>query len=207
MWNERLGEFVALFLVINPIEVVPSYLGMVGKIKDSATKTRIALHGVLIAFVILVFFEFGGKLLLEQLHVPLRAFQIAGGIVLFLVAIEMLRGEDHTPKVSARSDGYLALAIYPLAVPKIAGPAAMLTIIVISDDDRYNLMGQLGTTAVLAVIMVIQFVLLLAAVPVSRFLGPSGAGVISRIMGMLLAALAVSTTLSALADWLSLPKL
>jgi multiple antibiotic resistance protein len=205
MWSARLGEFVALFLVINPIEVVPSYLGMVGHVRKSATKARIALQGVAIAFVILVFFQFAGKLLLEQLHVPLRAFQIAGGIMVFLVALDMVRGASHDSEDVPLS--HLNLAIYPLAVPKIAGPAAMLTIIVISDDDRYNLAGQLGTVAVLAVVMAIQFALLLAAVPVSRLLGRSGAGVISRIMGMILAALAVSTTLSAIADWLNLPKL
>lgn len=205
MWSARLGEFVALFLVINPIEVVPGYLGMVGHIRKSAAKARIALQGVAIAFVILVFFQFSGKLLLEQLHVPLRAFQIAGGIMVFLVALDMVRGASHDSEDVPL--GHLNLAIYPLAVPKIAGPAAMLTIIVISDDDRYNLPGQLGTVAVLAVVMAIQFALLLAAVPVSRLLGRSGAGVISRIMGMILAALAVSTTLSAIADWLNLPKL
>ncbi|HVY00945.1 MAG TPA: MarC family protein [Pseudorhodoplanes sp.] len=205
MWSARLGEFVALFLVINPIEVVPGYLGMVGHVRKSATKARIALQGVAIAFVILVFFQFAGKLLLEQLHVPLRAFQIAGGIMVFLVALDMVRGASHDSEDVPLS--HLNLAIYPLAVPKIAGPAAMLTIIVISDDDRYNLAGQLGTVAVLAVVMAIQFALLLAAVPVSRLLGRSGAGVISRIMGMILAALAVSTTLSAIADWLNLPKL
>jgi multiple antibiotic resistance protein len=117
----------------------------------------------------------------------------------------MVRGASHDSEDVPL--GHLNLAIYPLAVPKIAGPAAMLTIIVISDDDRYNLPGQLGTVAVLAVVMAIQFALLLAAVPVSRLLGRSGAGVISRIMGMILAALAVSTTLSAIADWLNLPKL
>src|SRR5581483_790091 len=153
MWNDRLGEFVTLFLVINPIEVMASYVGAIGNIKASALKMQIALYAVIIAFVVLVFFLFAGKVLLDQLHVPLRAFQIAGGIVLFLVAIEMVRGEDHAPPVKA--GGHLALAVYPLAIPKIAGPAAMLTIILISDDDRYNLPGQLGTVASLATVLLI----------------------------------------------------
>lgn len=205
MWAQRLGEFVTLFLVINPIAVVPVYLALVGHIKRPQAQRRIALNAVVIAFIVLAFFLFAGGFLLEQMKVPLRAFQIAGGIVLFLVALDMIHGEDHTQK--GRGDSHLALAIYPLAIPKIAGPAAMLTIILISDDDRYNVTGQLGTVAVLAAIMLIQLVLLLVAVPVSRVIGESGAGVISRVMGMLLAALAVSTVLGALADWLGLPRL
>lgn len=205
MWNDRLGEFVTLFLVINPIEVMASYVAAIGRIKTSAVKMQIALYAVVIAFLVLVFFLFAGKVLLEQLHVPLRAFQIAGGIVLFMVAIEMVRGEDHAPP--AKAGGPLALAVYPLAIPKIAGPAAMLTIILISDDDRYNLPGQLGTVAALAAVLSITFLFLATAVPLSRILGKSGTGVISRVMGMLLAALAVSTTLGALAEWLNLPQL
>jgi multiple antibiotic resistance protein len=205
VWNDRLGEFVTLFLVINPFEVVAAYLGVVGHLKNGAAKIQIALNAVIVAFVVLVFFLFAGRVLLEQLHVPLRAFQIAGGLVLFLVALEMVRGESHAP--SKKAGGHLALAIYPLAIPKIAGPAAMLTIILISDDDRYNFAGQLGTVATLAAMMAVQFLLLLGAVPLSRIIGQSGSGVISRIMGMLLAALAVSTVLGAVAEWLNLPKL
>lgn len=205
MWNDRLGEFVTLFLVINPFEVVAAYLAMIGGLKNSAAKMGIALNAVIVAFVVLVFFLFAGRLLLDQLHIPLRAFQIAGGLVLFLVALEMVRGEEHAP--AKKPDGHLALAIYPLAIPKIAGPAAMLTIILISDDDRYNIAGQLGTVATLGVLMTVQFLLLMAAVPLSRVIGSSGSGVIRRIMGMLLAALAVSTVLGAVAEWLNLPKL
>jgi multiple antibiotic resistance protein len=122
------------------------------------------------------------------------------------VALDMVRGDGHAPP-AAKSDSHLGLAVYPLAIPKIAGPAAMLTIILISDDDRYNIAGQLGTVAALAVLMVLQFLMLLASVPLSSVIGRPGSGVIGRIMGMLLAALAVSTVLGALADWLNLPKL
>ncbi len=205
MWNQRLGEFVTLFLVINPFGVIPVYLALVASIKKTAVQREIALNAVIVSFVVLAFFLFAGGFLLEHLKVPLRAFQIAGGIVLFLVALEMVRGDDHAPDL--KRGGALAVAIFPLAIPKIAGPAAMLTIVLISDDDRYNLAGQLGTLSMLAAVLVIQLALLLIAAPVTRVIGLAGAGVISRIMGMLLAALAVSTVLGALAEWLNLPKL
>ncbi len=83
----------------------------------------------------------------------------------------------------------------------------MLAVVLLSDNDRTNIAGQLGTVGMLALVMAIQLLLLLAATPVSRLIGPSGAGVIGRAMGILLAALAVSTTLTAIGDWLNLPKL
>ena len=103
--------------------------------------------------------------------------------------------------------GHLSLAVYPLAIPKIAGPGAMLTVVVLTDDDRFNLIGQLSTVGVLAAVMVLQFIILLAAGPITWLIGIAGVSVISRVMGMLLAALAVTLVVSALGDWLSLPKI
>jgi multiple antibiotic resistance protein len=204
-WQRHLSEFVTLFLVINPFGVLPAFLVLAAG-RDSATQRRLALNAVLIAFVVLVFFLFAGEFVLEQIGVSTRAFQIAGGIVLFLVALEMIKGDRHEiPEGDA--DGKWALAIYPLAIPKIAGPGVMLAVILLSDDDRYNLTGRLATVGVLALVLLIQFVILLASGPITRLIGTAGAGVIGRIMGMLLAALAVSMVLGAVAEWLNLPAL
>ena len=159
-----------------------------------------------ISFVVLVFFIVAGAFLLTQMGISIRAFQIAGGIVLFLVAIEMVRGEPFV-KAANGEQGRLALAVYPLAIPKIAGPGSMLTVVLLTDDDRFNPLGQLATVGVLALVLAIQLAILLAASPIARLIGAAGASVISRVMGMLLAALAVSMVLSALADWLNIPKI
>ena len=135
-----------------------------------------------------------------------RAFVIAGGIVLFLIAIEMVRGESYEPEHVAH-DGPLLAAVYPLAIPKIAGPGAMLAVVLLGDDDRLNVVGQALTIGALAAVLLIQFLILLAAVPISRLIGPAGAAIVGRVMGMLLAALAVSMVLGAVANWLGLPKL
>jgi multiple antibiotic resistance protein len=103
--------------------------------------------------------------------------------------------------------GSMALAVYPLAIPKIAGPGAMLTVVLVTDDDRLNLAGQLTTVGVLALVLVVTLLILLAAVPISRLIGTAGVSVISRVMGMLLAAMAVALVLGAVGDWLNLPKL
>jgi multiple antibiotic resistance protein len=204
-WQKHLSEFVTLLLVINPFAVLPSFL-VVAAGRDAASQRRLALYAVLIAFVALEFFLFAGDFVLEQIGVPIRAFQIAGGIVLFLVALEMIKGNGHATE-PVGTHGELALAVYPLAIPKIAGPGAMLAIILLSDDDRYNLTGRFATVGVLALVLLIQFVVLLASGPITRLIGTAGAGVIGRIMGMLLAALAVSMVLSAVAEWLNLPAL
>lgn len=203
-WQGHLSEFVTIFLVINPIGVLPVFLAIAGPL-DRQSQRKLAINAVLVAFAVLVFFVFAGAFLLEQMGVSIRAFQISGGIVLFLVAMEMIRGEVYT--ASPDMEQSQALAVYPLGIPKIAGPAAMLAMVLLTDDDRLNFLGQMTTVGILAIVLLIQLLILLAAGPISRLIGPAGAGVIGRIMGMLLTAMAVSMVLSATGEWLGLPKL
>ncbi|MGE3150328.1 MAG: MarC family protein [Pseudorhodoplanes sp.] len=205
MWmSERLSEFITLLLIINPFGVLPVFLAITGDCEPGMQR-RIALRAVIVALVTLVFFVAAGHFILAQMKIPIRAFQISGGIVLFLFALDMLRG-DRT-ETTDNAGGALARAIYPLGIPKIAGPGAMLTVILLTDDDRYNLTGQLMTVGMLALALVLTLLILLAAVPLSRLIGQPGASVIGRIMGVLLAAFAVGMVLSAVADWLKLPPL
>lgn len=204
-WQRHLSEFVTLFFVINPFAVLPVFVTIVAKLEPSLQR-KVAWRATVVAFAVLAFFEFAGTFLLGQMGVPIRAFQIAGGIVLFLIALEMIRGQNHdSPDQDVRS--VMAIAVYPLAIPKIAGPGAMLTIILLSDDDRFDLVGKTTTVGMLALVLAIQFVVLLAAAPIIRVIGTTGANVIGRVMGMLLAALAVGMVLTAVGDWLNLPKL
>jgi multiple antibiotic resistance protein len=117
----------------------------------------------------------------------------------------MVRGDSFIP--AAGSGTLASLAIYPLAIPKIPGPGSMLTAVLMADDDRSNLLEQLATTGVLALVMAIQLALLLAAGPISRVIGDAGAAVVGRVMGILLAALAVNLVLSAVVVWRGLPRL
>jgi multiple antibiotic resistance protein len=194
-----------LFLVINPFGVLPAFVVLANGL-DARAQRRLAGYSVLIAFVVLVFFIIAGDFLLERMGISNRAFQISGGIVLFLIAVEMIRGDAHATS-SDPTESQLALAVYPLAIPKIAGPGAMLTVILLAEDDRFNLTGTLATIGVVALVLAIQFVVLLASGPISRVIGATGAGVIGRIMGMLLAAFAVSMVLGAVGEWLHLPAL
>jgi multiple antibiotic resistance protein len=204
MWQERLSEFVTLFLVINPFELLLAFVATAGALPPAAQR-KLALQAVVVAFVALTLFATAGSFLLHHMNVPILAFQIAGGIILFLIALEMVRG--HALPTEMSPEGITNFAIYPLGIPKIAGPAAMLAIVLVTDDDRYDVLERGRTVLVLAAALLTVFLVLLAAGPISRWIGTTGANVLGRIIGMLLAALAVSTVLSALTQWLGLPKL
>ncbi len=205
-WQRPLSEFVTLLLVVNPFGVLPVYLAVVATIKPSARR-KLALHAVLVAFIVLVFFVFAGAFLFQQMGIPILAFQISGGIVLFLIALETIRGEMHAMDYNHVKKSDMALAVYPIGIPKIAGPCAMLAVILLTDDDRSNIVGQFVTIGVLALVLVVTLLFLLAAGPISRLIGVPGASIIARITGMLLAALAVSLVLGAVGQWLNLPQL
>ena len=204
-WQQRLSEFVTLFLVINPFGALPAFLDAAATL-DAREQRKLAVHAVVVSFFVLVFFVVAGAFVLEQMGIPIRAFQISGGILLFLVALDMIRGQSLS-SVHEGEQGSMALAVYPIAIPKIAGPGAMLAVVLLTDDDRFNLVGQVMTVGVLAGVLVIALLLLLAAGPIARLIGTAGVSVISRVMGMLLAALAVGLVLSAVGEWLGLPKL
>lgn len=206
MWQERLSEFVTLFIVVNPISALPVFVAVAGGF-DAATQRKVALVAVLASFAVLVLFIIGGGFVLEKMGISLRSFQIAGGIILFLVALDMVRGASYGPPAGAAGDHATSVAIYPIAVPKIAGPGTMLTVVLLTDDHRFDVVQLSQTTAVLAVVLAITFVVLWLAGPISRLIGAAGTNIVSRVMGMILVALAVHTVLSAFGSWLNLPPL
>lgn len=206
MWQERLSEFVTLFIVVNPVSALPVFLAVAAGF-DAATQRRVALTAVLAAFVVLVLFIIGGGFVLEKMGISLRSFQIAGGIILFLIALDMVRGASYAPPAGASADRATSVAIYPLAIPKIAGPGTMLTVVLLTDDHRFDIVQLSLTTGVVAVVLAITFVVLCLAAPIARLIGDAGIGIMSRVMGMILVALAVHTVLSALGTWLNLPPL
>jgi multiple antibiotic resistance protein len=206
-WQERLSEFVTLFLVLNPIAAVPVFLAAAGSLK-AAEQRKIAAYAVAVSFAVLVFFVIAGGFLLARMGIPIRAFQIAGGIVMFVFAVNMVLGQlTPAPSNGQSEESLFARAVYPLAIPKIAGPGAMLTVMVLTDDDRFNWLDKTATIGVVLLVLLIQLVLLLLATPVSKLIGEGGANVIGRVFGMLLAALAANIVVGTVADWLNLPKL
>jgi multiple antibiotic resistance protein len=204
-------QLVILWAVLDPLSHLTLFMGATTSL-TGAERRRAAWLSVVIAFGILTGFAVVGPLLLHAMGISLLSFQIAGGIIVFLFAINMVLGEaQHQSFVRGESENESAsatsIAIYPLATPIIAGPGSMLTILLLMDNNRYSAFQQAITIAALAAIMVVLLGIFLAGEYIRRVIGIHGANLIRRIMGLILAALAVNMILSALALWLHLPEI
>jgi multiple antibiotic resistance protein len=194
-WNTLFEEFVTIWVVVDPIGTIPVFLALTGGIEGSV-RGRVAIRAILAAGGILLFFVVFGQLLIEALGISLVSFQISGGIVLFLFALTMIFGPSKPQ--SEMKEGVAGdhdVAIFPLAVPSIAGPGAMLAVVLLTDNHRYSLSEQAQTTMVMFVVLAVTLALLLLANPIHRLIRESGASIVSRVMGMILAAVAADNIL------------
>lgn len=196
--------FITFFAVIDPIGTIPVFIALT-KNYDENKKNQIALIASVVSAIILLFFIVAGELILNALNVSISAFQIAGGIVLFLFALSMIFG-DSKPEEEIRliEDDHKETAIFPLAVPSIAGPGAMLAAVLLTEKSRFNILEQLQTAAMLLSVLLITYLLMLASNWINRIIGQSGASVVSRVMGLILASVATTNTLNGLKSYFAL---
>jgi len=192
-----LQEFITLWVVIDPIGTLPVFIAATAAI-PAAKRRGVALRAVLVAFVVLLAFIIVGQLVLEGLGLDLQSFQIAGGIVLFLFALTMIFGPGKPEAEMEGADLARNVAVFPVAMPSIASPGAMLAVVILTDNDRFSVAHQVMTSALMALVLAVTLVILLAAGPIMRVIGQTGAAVISRVMGMILAAVAVDAVLKGL---------
>lgn len=203
-WDNLLKEFISLWVVIDPIGTIPVFLAVTAGLSHTQQR-RIAIKACVTATAILVFFICGGQLLMNGLNIHLQAFRIAGGIVLFLFAIGMIFG-DGKPETGGRQVDidFSHLAVFPLAIPSIASPGAMLAVVLLTDSHRHSTPEQFATGVVMLVVMACTLLLLLAANPIQRFIGHAGASIISRVMGLILASVAVDNVLQGINSFFQL---
>ena len=190
-----LATFIFFFAVIDPIGTVPVYIAATSRY-NAQIRRKIAVRAVMISAAILVFFIVVGELILAAIDIPLAAFQIAGGIVLFLFALSMIFGESKPDAEIKLATDAGETAIFPLAVPSIASPGAMLAAVIMTENSRYNLWEQVQTTGVMLSVLLVVWLLLLAASFIHRVIGNSGASIISRVMGLILTSVAVANVLA-----------
>ena len=189
--DEFARNFATLFAVIDPIGTLPIFLSVTSGMA-TADRRRTAIRATVISTVILLVFVVAGQYVLGAMGISLASYKVAGGIVLLLFALQMIFHPGEAPDDEhplPRSD----VAVFPLAIPSIAGPAAMMAVVVLTDNDRYNFMQQLDTVTALLVVLAITLVIMLAASPIQKLIGDSGVSIVRRVMGLLLAALAVQT--------------
>lgn len=197
------ATFIVFFAVIDPIGTVPVFIAVTRQY-DEVEKRRIAFLATAVAAGVLLFFVVAGEFILGYLQIPLSAFQIAGGIVLFLFALSMIFGESKPDEEVRLAESHSETAIFPLAVPSIAGPGAMLAAVLMTENTRVSISEQLQIVLVIFAVLLIVLVLMLASDWISKIIGSSGASVISRVMGLILAAVATSNTLSGIQTYFSL---
>ncbi|HEX5079938.1 MAG TPA: MarC family protein [Geminicoccaceae bacterium] len=187
--------FTTLFVVIDPLGLVPLLLALtVGM--PAVARRRMALRGVLIAAIILLGFALLGDPLLGLLGIGLPAFRTAGGVMLLLIALEMVferrigrrsRSADELRDVGGHAD----ISVFPLAIPLLSGPGAITSIMLLTAQYEGDVAAQAAVIAVLLVVMALCAGIFLFVEPIERLLGPTLTLVISRLLGILLAALAV----------------
>ena len=193
--------FVTLFVIIDPIGLAPMFVAVTRGMSNDQRR-GIALRACLIGAVILALFGIGGEFVLDKVGISMSAFRISGGILLFLTALEMLferrskrRGEKAEPDDSHDP------SVFPLAMPLIAGPGAMTSMILLMGQNSGDLANQLMVYGVMIGVVLITLVFFLMGGLIERAMGQTGTNITTRLLGMFLAALSVQFVLDGLKDF------
>jgi multiple antibiotic resistance protein len=184
-------EFVTLFVILDPVATVPLFITVTGGLPQRQA-LAVAASAIGIAFLVLLFFISGGQFLLEVLKIPMSSFQLAGSLVLLLFGLKMVLGKVYEEvRAMPKEATVLERAVYPLAIPGIAGPGAILTVVLLTDNNVRTVGEQAITTGILALCLSGFFVLYAASGFIFRVLGPPGIQIISRAFGLILCSIAV----------------
>ena len=196
-----LSAFITLFVVIDPPGCAPIYAGLT-KGATSAQRRNMAIRATFIAGVILLIFALFGEQLLAALHIDLDSFRIAGGLMLFWIAFEMVfekrtqRREERAEKVAATPE-VEDVSIFPMAIPMLAGPGAIAAIMLLMNEAS-DLTETFTVLGALAAVLIITMLALIAAGPIMRLFGDKVEAAITRVLGVLLAALAAQYVIDGL---------
>lgn len=204
------STFVTLFVVIDPVALAPLFIAMTRGMTD-AERRSVAIRAIAVAFGLLALFGIAGEEVLTGMGIGLPAFRISGGLLLFLMAVDMLfekRSERRERRVPDEGDGGQRPpdpSVFPLATPLIAGPGAIATMILLTSQHSGDVPALVGIHLVMVAVLAITFVMFRAGGLVERLLGHTGVVVLTRLFGILLAALSVQFVLNGLHDLGLLP--
>ena len=203
MLEQPLKFFVVFFVVVEPVSLIPLFTSLTAG-AATAYKRRMALKAICVAAAILLLFSLGGAPFLALMGISLEAFRIFGGLLLFLLALEMVFARESGTRTSsdeaAESRRRADISVFPLAFPFIAGPGALATILLWFGPLQLPAQTALFVAYLIAVMLVlaVALVLMLLADPLMRVIGVTGANVASRLLGVILGALAVQFVLDGL---------
>jgi multiple antibiotic resistance protein len=196
--NNFVYEFVTLFVILDPVATVPIFLFVTAGLTRRQSLV-VAAYALGVAFLVLLFFIAGGQSLLQELKIPMASFQLAGSLILLLFGINMVLGKVTKEVANVPVDATLMeRAIYPLAIPGIAGAGAILTVVLLTDNNARTFAEQVSTTGILALCLVCFFFLFALSGLLFRLLGRSGVEIVSRVFGLILASIAVNGLVTAI---------
>lgn len=207
MFEILFNTFLILFVVIDPVGLAPIFAGLThGESADY--RRRMAFKGTALAAVVLVAFTLLGDRLLGVLGISLPAFRIAGGVLLFLLAIDMVFARHSgvrapTQREQVEAEHRRDISVFPLAIPLIAGPGAITTVLLTASSGRASAAMVGALLIMLGVVLALTLLSLLLSPRIMKLLGETGANVVSRVLGIVLAALAVQYILDGLAAGLA----
>ncbi|MCB2185953.1 MAG: MarC family protein [Deltaproteobacteria bacterium] len=189
-------DFIILWATLDPIGTLPLFLAVTSHMnrqqkRKTAWKAAFYAGGVLLGFIV------GGQVVMTYLDIRLGSFQVAGGIILFLFGLQMIFGSagQTTP---AQTEAGHDPAVFPLAIPSIASPGAIMAVVLLTDNDLFDITTQAATAGLMLGILGVTLLLMLAAHRIHRVLGYNGEAIVIRVTGMLLASLAVEMVLHGL---------
>lgn len=190
MQQQYFAAFALFFAAIGPIDLIPTFIALT-KGQSDYERRRTAIYAIIISSVILTVFALGGATLLARLGISVAALQVAGGILILLIGLDMVLGHHDDIDGEIKKGQSKDVAVFPLAMPLIAGPGAIAGIIVLMAGGTGDSWAQLATMAGLFSVLILTLCLFLMATPLATLLGRKIMDIISRLMGILLTALAV----------------
>jgi multiple antibiotic resistance protein len=196
--QEALSQFITMIVVIDPSATIALYLLTVRGLTRPQARL-VAMIAPAISFLVLMFFIVFFQLLLEAMHIPMPAFQLAGSIVWFILALHLVFDRfkaDDSFDINT-TDGLIARAVSPLAIPGIAGPGTMMTVTMLTENYSRSILEQAQTAVIVALSLAVVSSIYLAAEPLNRLLGKGGLSTISRVMGLILASIAMANGIEA----------
>lgn len=179
--------FTTLFVVMDPVGTVPVFLALTGGYAREDQR-KAAAQATLTSLAVILVFAVLGKYILRFLQISMEALQLSGGFLLFLVSMELLMGRDDGPAEGGAASSNVALV--PLGTPLLAGPGAIVTVMVGVDQGGGHLAGWVAVAVAILLMHVVMYLTMRFAVAISGFLGESGITLLTRISGLLLAAIA-----------------
>ncbi|MEY2513441.1 MAG: multiple antibiotic resistance protein [bacterium] len=194
-WQIIGTTFVTITVLMDPVGIAPIFVAMTRAL-DPAARRSAAIRAVFAAGALIIGFALFGGLVLDYLNVSVHSLSIAGGLLLLLVALEMLRGQDYPDETSDED-----IALVPLATPLLAGPGAIATVIVLSRQHE-QIAGRIAVIAGILCALAVVGVVMLAAERVSRAIPPSIVNFLTRVFGLLLSAFAVQLIVNGIAGTL-----